>query len=126
MRTYPLFITAGPMAGQIIPASEDMIEKARAGGYGMRPGDRSQGLEGVPPKHDRSKPHKAGQAFAAAYADRQIRAAMYSGEDPMTAARATAAAEAMPQTSGYVPGLVPDGGKRKRGRPPGGKGGRDE
>jgi hypothetical protein len=121
MRTYPLFITAGPMAGQIIPASEEMIEQARAGGYGMRPG-----LEGVPPKHDRTKPHKAGQAFAAAYADRQIRAAMYSGEDPMTAARAQAAADAMPQTTGYVPGFMPDGGKRKRGRPPGGKGGRDE
>jgi hypothetical protein len=121
MRTYPLFITAGPMAGQIIPASEEMIEQARAGGYGMRPG-----LEGVPPKHDRTKPHKAGQAFAAAYADRQIRAAMYSGEDPMNAARAHAAADAMPQTTGYVPGFMPDGGKRKRGRPPGSKGGHDE
>ena len=112
MRTFPLFITAGPMAGQIIPASEAMIEEARGAGYGMRPG-----VDGVPPKHDRSKPHKAGQAFAAAYADRQMRAAMFDGEDPMNAARAAAVAAQTPDTTGYIPGSVPDNGKKKRGRP---------
>jgi hypothetical protein len=111
-RQFPMFVTRGPLAGRVIPATQDMLEAARAEGYGMQPG-----VDGLPPRADRG-PHEAGERFAAAYADRQLRAALYSGPDPMQAAKAGLE----PDLSGVEAGHVPEGGKRKRGRPPGVKG----
>jgi hypothetical protein len=115
VRHLPMFIIRGPMAGQIVPATIHMLETARAGGYGMQPG-----VDGVPPRADRG-PHAAGERFAAAYADRQLRAALYAGGDPMAEIKTGLE----PGTSGNEAGHVPEGVKRKRGRPPGVKGGID-
>jgi hypothetical protein len=126
LKTPLLFITAGPMAGKHLIASHAMIEQARAGGYGI-----NVGVDKIPRGIDRRKPHPAGEAFAAAYADRELRAAMFAqGPWPDDKAKPgyvdrQARAEVTrpraglaPETAQPSPGQAPEATARKRGRPP--------
>lgn len=115
-----MYVTAGPMAGQFIIANAAIIAAARAGGYGL-----SFGVDKISAAPDRTKPHAAGEQFAALYADRQARAAMLDDMLPhagyphrMIEADRRHRAGTTPETDQSSPGSAPEGMPRKRARPP--------